>query len=157
MVMRASGDDSYNSYIYDLSVTMNATLNSVTTIRFYDRQASYSDEVLTLLHNAESIFFAGGDQNNYISFWADTEVQRIIQNKLDRITVGGTSAGLAILGHWVYTGQYGSAYSDESTLNPFNKFLTFAPALFQVNYLSHVITDTHFGNYLLLLLEFSRQ
>lgn len=36
---------------------------------------------------------AGGDQSVYLDYWAGTEVQSIMQNKLANVTVGGTSAG----------------------------------------------------------------
>ena len=58
--------------------------------------------------------YSGGDQNAYMTYWADTEVQTIIQSKLDNITIGGTSAGLAVLGNWVYTAEDGTVYSDEA-------------------------------------------
>lgn len=57
---------------------------------------------------------SGGDQNAYMTYWADTEVQTIIQSKLENITIGGTSAGLAVLGNWVYTAEDGTVYSDEA-------------------------------------------
>ena len=49
-----------------------------------------------------------------MTYWADTEVQSIIQSKLQNVTVGGTSAGLAVLGQWVYTAKDGTVYSDEA-------------------------------------------
>ena len=56
----------------------------------------------------------GGDQGVYMTYWAGTEVQKIMQSKLSNITIGGTSAGLAVLGNWVYTAESGSVYSDEA-------------------------------------------
>lgn len=74
------------------------------------------------MKNGETLFifpfnilnYSGGDQNAYMSYWADTEVQTIIQSKLGNVTVGGTSAGLAVLGNWVYTAEDGTVYSDEA-------------------------------------------
>ena len=150
VVMRASGDDAYNEYIYDMSIATNTRLNSVRTILFNNAKASAEPEVLDIINNAEAIFFAGmlthslthllthartcssinakkldpythfcvyhvgGDQNQYMTYWADTEVQSIIQGKLGNITLGGTSAGLAVLGQWVYTAEDGTVYSDEA-------------------------------------------
>ena len=61
-----------------------------------------------------SFHLSGGDQNEYITYWANSDVQTIIQSKLVNVTVGGTSAGLAILGNWVYTAADGTVYSDEA-------------------------------------------
>ncbi len=101
LVMRASGDDAYNPWIMELSVASKNPLNSVTTILFNDKKASEDPDVLKLIRNAEAIFFAGGDQSLYMSYWVGTEVQSIIQAKLVNTTVGGTSAGLAIQGEKV--------------------------------------------------------
>lgn len=145
LILRATGSDGYNQFVYDLSVSNNQTLNSVTTIVFNNRAASYDPAVLKLVANAEVIFFAGGDQLRYLHFWQDTPLQRLLNEKLQKVTIGGTSAGLAILGNWVYSAENGSAFSDESLLNPYNKFITIAGDFLKIPYLSQVITDTHFG------------
>jgi cyanophycinase len=104
LVVRASSDDSYNEYVYELSQSMNDTVHSVTTVKFKTRQASFSSEVLSYFQNAEVIFFAGGDQSLYLEYWTSSPVQTIVQNKIDRgVTIGGTSAGLAILGTYIYS------------------------------------------------------
>ncbi len=126
-MIRASGDDAYNEWIYELSIASGARLNSVRTILFNRKAASSSSEVLDLLRKSEAIFmagiiffgsifliFSGGDQGVYMDYWVGTEVQTIMQSKLANITIGGTSAGLAVQGNWVYTAEDGSAYSDEA-------------------------------------------
>lgn len=144
--MRASGDDGYNRYIYDMAVDIGFPLNSVRTILFKDAKASSNDNVLQYIRNAEAIFFAGGDQSVYIAYWMGTEVQSLIQSKLFNVTVGGTSAGLAILGEWIYTGEDGSAVSDDAMMNPYNQYMDFADTFLSIPFLNGVITDTHFGN-----------
>mmetsp|Transcript_10533 Transcript_10533/g.17712 ORF Transcript_10533/g.17712 Transcript_10533/m.17712 type:complete len:344 (+) Transcript_10533:23-1054(+) len=144
LVMRASGDDAYNDYIYDMSIASGQRLNSVTTILFKNEKASEEEEVLKLISNAEAIFFAGGDQNEYLNYWAGTKVQNIIQEKVVNITVGGTSAGLAVLGNWVYSAEEGSVYSDEAMEDPYNKYMTIADSFLKVPYLDTIISDTHF-------------
>lgn len=56
---------------------------------------------------------SGGDQARYMDWWTGTEVQSILQRKISNVTIGGTSAGLAILGNWVFRAEYGSI--DSST------------------------------------------
>lgn len=144
-MLRASGDEAYNEWIYNLSIASGAKLNSVRTILTKDKKASEESEVLSLIRSAEAIFFAGGDQSQYIDYWSGTEVQSILQAKLSNVTIGGTSAGCAILGNWVYTGEKGSATSDEALANPFDKYITIVPAFLNIPYLETIITDTHFG------------
>jgi len=144
VVLRASGDDAYNQWIYDISVGMKAKLNSVTTILFKNKKGSAETEVLSLLKNAEAIFFAGGDQSQYIDYWVGTEVQTICQQKVANVTIGGTSAGLAILGNWIYSASVGSIESDKALANPYDKTITIVPAFLKFPYLDSIITDTHF-------------
>ena len=91
--MRASGEDAYNPWIYNMSLVVGVPLNSVTTILWNNAGASSNPDVLNMIQNAEAIFFAGGDQSQYVDYWMGTDVQKIIQGKLDAVSVGGTSAG----------------------------------------------------------------
>jgi cyanophycinase len=145
VVIRTSGDDAYNEYLLKLSVTAGAKLHSVRTIVFNSRDASSEPEVLTTLRNAEATFMAGGDQSVYMDYWAGTEVQTILQEKLANITIGGTSAGCAVLGNWVYTGEVDSVDSAQALANPYNDAMTIAPKFLTIPYLESFITDTHFG------------
>lgn len=79
VVLRATGTDAYNSYIYDLSVRNGLTLNTVKTLVLKNRDASSEKAVLEIVQNAEAIFFAGGNQDDYVNFWIGTELQTIIQ------------------------------------------------------------------------------
>ena len=117
--------------MYNMSISIGKPLHSVVTILFEDSRPSTDPIVLDLIQNAEAIFFAGivcekmlcfltinnysgGDQSLYIDYWSGTDVQSIIQDKVSFITVGGTSAGLAILGEWIYSAENGTVTSDEA-------------------------------------------
>lgn len=144
VILRASGDDAYNEWVFEISLLMDKPLNSVTTILFKKNSAVTESEVLTRIKNAEAIFFAGGDQSSYLSMWVGTEVQSIIQSKLGEVTVGGTSAGLAILGNWVYSGEYGSAESEDAMLDPYERAISLEPAFLRIPFMDTIVTDTHF-------------
>ncbi len=122
LVMRASGDDAYNPWIYNMSLVIGQPLNSVTTILWDNAAASTDPDVLAMIQNAEAIFFAGGDQSDYVAYWANTEVQKIIQSKLEVVSVGGTSAGLAILGNFIYSAEDCSAESPNAMANPYYRY-----------------------------------
>jgi cyanophycinase len=144
VVLRTSGDDAYNPYIFVLSVASGAKLNSVTTILLKNKKASAEKEVLDILNKADAIFTAGGDQSEYLDFWVGTDIQTIIQTKITNITIGGTSAGCMVLGNWVYSASAGSIDSDKALANPYDKYMTIVPAFLKIPYLESVITDTHF-------------
>lgn len=145
VVLRTSGDDAYNEWIMGLSIAAGNKLNSVRTILFNNKKGSSESEVLTALGNAEAIFMAGGDQSEYLDYWVGTDVQSIMQAKLVNVTLGGTSAGCAMLGNWVYSGEKGSATSDECLEDPYNKYTaSIVPAFLNIPFLETIITDTHF-------------
>jgi cyanophycinase len=64
VVIRASGTDAYNPYIYDL-----CSCDSVATIVFKNRNAAFDPFVIETIRNAEALFIAGGDQSEYVKFW----------------------------------------------------------------------------------------
>jgi len=119
--------------------------NSVTTILFKNKNGVTDATIQGLLQNSEAIFVAGGDQNNYINYWTNTPIQSIVQEKIKTVTIAGTSAGLAILGNWIYSAENGSGYSDECLENPYSRYVTLTTEpLFSIPYMSGIVTDTHF-------------
>ena len=146
LVLRASGSDGYNNYFYS---QLGVSVNSVETIRFNNAQASFDAYVLERIEKAEAIWFAGGDQWNYISYWRNTPVDSLINKGIAErnIVVGGTSAGMAILGSHYFSAQNGTITSNAALQNPFNNNVTVDNTPFlQVPYMNQVITDTHYDN-----------
>lgn len=145
VVIRASGSDGYNDYFFS---ELGMDVNSVETIRFDDVSAATLAYVLQKMEQAEVLFIAGGDQYDYYQFWKDNEVEEAINFLINekQITVGGTSAGMAILGNAYYTPPGGSAVSDEVLSNPFhpNVDILGQNDFIENPYLPTVITDTHF-------------
>ncbi len=144
VVIRASGSDGYNNYLYsDLSIP----LNSVTTIVIPNRTAANSQEVYDAMIKAEALFIAGGNQWDYINYWKNTLVHDAIQYLIDEkgITLGGTSAGLAVLGEVVYTAQNNTVWSTEALGNPYHFRITLDNEFLQVPFLEEVVTDSHYN------------
>jgi len=146
LVFRASGSDGYNAYFYtDLGVTVN----SVESIVFNDATASDEAYIHQKIEQAEAIWFAGGDQWNYVSYWRDTPIDSLINLAISErsIVVGGTSAGMAILGEVYFTAENGTITSATALNNPYATTATIDSADFlNVPYMSSVITDTHYDN-----------
>ena len=98
LVLRARGDDDYNPYVNGL-----CKLNSVATLIIPDRNAAQDPAVADIIRHAEAVFIAGGDQSRYVNFWQGTPVQDAINaNIASGKPIGGTSAGLAVLGEFAY-------------------------------------------------------
>ncbi len=146
LILRASGSDAYNSYINGL-----CKLNSVATLILSDRQAAQDPAVAAIIRQAEVVFIAGGDQANYIRAWKDTPVQDAINaNLVEGKPIGGTSAGLAVLGEFVYGAlgdpPDGSALVSADVLpNPFSERVTLIRGFLKVPHLESLLTDSHFA------------
>ncbi len=102
--------------------------------------------VLQRLRNAEAVFFAGGDQNNYVTQWENSPISAIIQTLSTQIPIGGTSAGCAILGQFIFTAAHDTIESPDALANPYDPRVTLgAPfATLAPPFLGGVITDPHF-------------
>ena len=146
LVLRATGDDDYNSYIRGL-----CHLNSVATLIIPSRAAAADPFVATTIQRASAIFISGGDQANYIRFWMNTPVQTAINQAIRHgVPIGGTSAGLAVLGEYIYSAQ--ADKPDDPNLDgksaladPFGARITLTHGFLEIPVLKGIITDTHFA------------
>lgn len=146
LVLRASGSDGYNNYLYS---GLGVTVNSVETIVFNNANAANDTYVHQRIQQAEAIWFAGGDQWNYVSYWRGNAIDSLINDgiKNRNVVVGGTSAGMAILGGFYFSAENGTVTSGTALMNPYNQNVTVDSASFISNqYLEQVITDTHYDN-----------
>jgi cyanophycinase len=142
VVLRASGADGYNEYLAAMP-----GVDSVTTFVITDRPSGRRPEVLEAVRNAEYVFFAGGDQCNYIRYIDDNEVEQAVRQVYARGgAVGGTSAGMAIMGRAIYDAcNDASAQSKLALADPYNDEISFTTDFFDWRYVNDVITDTHFA------------
>lgn len=140
LVLRASGADEYNDYILAL-----CACDSVETIVFHDRRAAYDPFVITTIRRAEALFIAGGDQSRYVRFWQDTPVEEAINELVARpAPIGGTSAGMAVLGEFVYSAMSDASLTAEAALaDPFHEDVTLARDFLAAPRLEGLITDQH--------------
>jgi cyanophycinase len=139
VVIRASGADGYNQYVYDL-----APFDSVETLVLKNRAASSDEFVLGKIRNAEALFIAGGDQSNYVNQWKGTPLEDEIHNLvLKGVPIGGTSAGTAILSEFVYSAQNKSVTSVEALANPFSRNITLERDFLILPHMDGIITDQH--------------
>jgi cyanophycinase-like exopeptidase len=146
LVLRATGTDGYNDYLFS---ELEVSLNSVETIVCHEAAASSEAYVLQKIHQAEAIWFAGGDQWDYISFWRNTELIHAVNQAINErnVVVGGTSAGMAIQGGFYFSAENGTVTSEMALTNPFHPNVTVDSIAFIHNeYLFDVITDTHYDN-----------
>jgi len=146
LVIRASGSDGYNDYMY---TSLGINVNSVETIVFNNSSASYDPYVLDKISKAEAIWMAGGDQWDYVTYWRDTPVDSLINDGIANhgMTIGGTSAGMAVLGDFYFSAENGTVTSTAALQNPFDTDITVdLTSFFEVPFLENVITDSHYDD-----------
>jgi cyanophycinase-like exopeptidase len=139
VVLRASQAGEYNQYIYDL-----CKCDSVETIVFDDRVAASDPYVIQTIRNAEALFIAGGDQDRYVRFWRGTPVQDAINFVAAKpAPIGGTSAGMAVLGEFVYSAMYESLTSAVALADPYAHDVTLERGFLSLPRLTGILTDQH--------------
>jgi cyanophycinase len=146
LILRATGDDDYNSYVNGL-----CKLNSVATLILPDQKAAQDPAVAEIIRRAEVVFISGGDQGNYLRGWKGTPVEDAINaNIAAGKPIGGTSAGLAVLGEFVY-GALGDKPDDNDLAstdvlpNPYFERVTLIRGFLKIPYLENLLTDSHFA------------
>ena len=142
VIIRATGTNAYNSYIYGLGPA-----NSVETFLINSIALANDSIIVQSIRKAEAIFFAGGDQNDYISNYKGTALGAAIDYlaNIKHAPIGGTSAGMAIQGYIYYDGVT-NVQSTQALQNPYasgngihyNDFL-------HNPFLTNTICDTHFN------------
>lgn len=146
VVLRSSGSDGYNDYFYsDLGVNVN----SVETLVITSVAGATSPYVLNKVANAEMIWFAGGDQWNYVSYFKNNALEDLLNDHINvkNAPIGGTSAGMAILGSHCFSAQNGSITSAQALSNPFHNNLTIGENDFlEIPFLENTITDSHYDS-----------
>ncbi len=145
VVIRASGADGYNPYIKSLG-----QVASVESIVFKSRDASFDKDVVRALERAEAVFIAGGDQSNYIKYWKGTPVEDTLNRLAKRgVPIGGTSAGLAVLGQVAYTamndGDGPNLTSAVALANPYIAQVALEREFLTMPNMAGIVTDSHVG------------
>ena len=172
VILRATGSDAYNPYVYSRLGTVDTTtsrnyemvggldlgVTSVETLVIPSRTAAAHPFVLDVISKASAIFIAGGDQADYYQYWQSTPLAAALQRAVDAgIPIGGTSAGNAMLGQYAFAALNDTVTSDEALANPFNRYMTIDPlntssgkfiqtgSFISIPGLEKTITDDHFN------------
>lgn len=172
VIIRATGTDAYNPYIYSRLGQVDTTspkgyemvggadlgLTSVETLVISSRANAEDPFVLKVIGRASAIFIAGGDQADYYNYWQSTSLNTLIQKAVAAgIPVGGTSAGTAMLGQYAFAALNGAIESPAALSNPFDRAVTLDPlntsskkfvqtgSFLNVASLANTVTDMHFN------------
>ncbi len=141
VVLRASGTDAYDPYVKNLC----PAIGSVETLVITSRVGAEQQFVIDTIRKADALFIAGGSQDRYVNFWQGTPVNAAINGLIARqAPVGGTSAGLAVLGQYMFSALNDTIRSGDALRNPFDRRITVGRDFLKVPHLDGKITDSHF-------------
>jgi|688.fasta_scaffold00623_21 cyanophycinase len=142
VIIRASGGAGYNDYLFKLF-----PVNSVETLLINNREEAMLPETANTLAHAEAIFIAGGDQWNYINFWSNTPVQIALNQAIKNrnVPIGGTSAGLAVLGQFVFDAKMDGISSAEALNDIASPKISISKNFVEIDLLKNTITDSHYS------------
>jgi cyanophycinase-like exopeptidase len=144
LVLRFGGIGSQAAWICD---HYREFVNSAAELSIDSRAAANHHDVIQYIHNADALYIAGGNQNEYEDYWEGSGVEDAINNAINlrKIPVSGSSAGMAILGDYYYAPAHEGLLSSEILNDPFhhNTKDIYRSDFIKVPFLQHVITDTH--------------
>lgn len=117
LVLRARGMDAYNPYILK-----QGAANSAATLIVRSREAAGDEFVVDKIRHAEAV-----------------------QERIDAgYPVGGTSAGLAVLGEYYFSAEFDTVTSAEAMADPESKKVALGRDFLKIRHLENLITDSHF-------------
>ncbi len=136
VVLRSTGTNAYNDYIYGLGA-----VNSVQTLLITSTAQANDACVVQTIKNAGAVFMSGGNQADYINYFKGQGVGNALNYLINTkfAPVGGTSAGMAILGQFYHPGgaEVSTALLNPTTVAIGNGFLTNSS-------LTNIVTEPHF-------------
>jgi cyanophycinase len=137
VVLRSTGTNAYNDYIYALG-----GVNSVQTLLITSTAQANDACVVQTIKNAGAVFMAGGNQADYINYFKGQGVGSALNYLINTkfAPVGGTSAGMAILGQYYHPGgaEVSTALLNPTAVSMGNNFLSSAA-------LANLVTEPHFA------------
>ena len=137
VILRSSGTNAYNDYIYAMG-----GINSVQTLLIANTTDANNACVVQTIRNAAAVFLAGGDQANYINYFKGQGVGNALNYLVNTkgAPVGGTSAGMAVMGQYYHPGgapDNTSVLANPTAVAVGNNFIAH-PVL------TNLVTDQHF-------------
>ena len=145
LVLRVGGTGGQASWVWD---NFSSQISSAAELSINTKNAANNAIVAQYIRDAEALFVAGGDQTEYMSLWKGTAVEEALNYLINtkKVPIGGTSAGMAIMGGAYYAPANSGVLSSEILNNPYHSNTSnslFYNDFLDNPYLTNVITDTH--------------
>ncbi|MDP2341895.1 MAG: Type 1 glutamine amidotransferase-like domain-containing protein [Deltaproteobacteria bacterium] len=145
LVLRASGSTSSYTSWFSEELPIDPAPRAVATVLTDDVAAGADDAVLCRVARADAIWFAGGDQTDYLVGWPKALHESLARAVARGVALGGTSAGSMALSSLTFDAREGSLTSEEALLDPAGSALSITPSPFSTDALDGFLVDTHFS------------
>ena len=139
VIIRESGDTGYNQAISAMD-----GVESVKTLFIINREDATKENIPDQIQDAEVIFFAGGDQCQYLRNYRNTRVDQAVKSVIAKGgAIGGTSAGAMIQSYFVFNACSDTVSSETALQDPYEDIIL-NQGLFNWENFQNTIIDTHF-------------
>ncbi len=118
LVLRVGGTGSQAQWVCD---QFSDSVHSAAELSVDSRADANHAALVNTVRHAEIIFIAGGDQNKYEDLWKNTALANALNEHVRSKPIGGTSAGMVILGESYYAPSKKAVIGSEILNNPFHK------------------------------------
>jgi cyanophycinase len=136
VVIRSTGTNAYNDYIYGLG-----GVNSVQTLLITSTAQANDACVVQTIKNAGAVFLTGGNQADYINYFKGQGIGNALNYLIatKKAPIGGTSAGMAIMGQYYHPGaaDVATVLNNPTTAAIGNNFLVNST-------MTNIVTEPHF-------------
>lgn len=135
------GTSSASNWLPDYFVSLGATFAK--NFQVASRSAAHDPTLADSLGTYDCLFFRGGDQWDYLSFYQGTRLDSVVEAIYARGgVIAGTSAGLAILSGVDFTAENGTVYPEEMMADWDNQYVALADSFLPL--LPGYLFDSHF-------------
>lgn len=120
---------------------------STTSFVLNSPRRAQSPEPARRVDAASAVLIDGGDQSRYVASWKASAALDALNRAARRgVPFGGNSAGLAVLGQFVYSAMHEHSLSAEEALaDPYNEWMTLEADFLRLPGMEGVITESHFS------------
>ncbi|NME69334.1 GEVED domain-containing protein [Flammeovirga aprica] len=145
LVLRTDAVGGQASWVWS---NFSNSISAAAELSITTKNGANNATVAQYIRDAEAVFIAGGDQREYMDLWKGTAVEDALNYLINvkNVPIGGTSAGMAIMGGAYYAPETSGILSSEILNNPYHPYTS--NSLFYNDFinnpvLTNVITDTH--------------
>ena len=106
VILPMSSEEPDSSYYY-IKIQMGKACNNTIANLNFRRSDSSNTKWLDSLRHAKLIFITGGDQNRFMQVVLNNPIEQAIKDAFSEgATIGGTSAGAALMSSYMITGDH---------------------------------------------------